>query len=107
MTTQFDPNDPTRFEEMYRDERLSHGLPAATPWDIGGPQPVTVYLSKGTEVVAHQTVGGMSLFHFDVPAGNCVVASISTRAQWSRCCVRVDGPSSRRVHMSVALLPPG
>ncbi len=38
--TQFDPADPTRFEEMYRDERLSHGLPAATPWDIGGPQPV-------------------------------------------------------------------
>ncbi|MGF2952660.1 class I SAM-dependent methyltransferase, partial [Mycobacterium sp. THU-M116] len=32
--------DPTRFEEMYRDERLSNGLPAATPWDIGGPQPV-------------------------------------------------------------------
>ncbi|MGB8387164.1 class I SAM-dependent methyltransferase [Mycobacterium sp.] len=35
-----DPTDPTRFEEMYRDERVSHGLPAATPWDIGGPQPV-------------------------------------------------------------------
>jgi hypothetical protein len=32
--------DPTRFEEMYRDDRLSHRLPAATPWDIGGPQPV-------------------------------------------------------------------
>src|SRR6201996_3925077 len=31
---------PSRFEEMYRDQRLSHGLPAATPWDIGGPQPV-------------------------------------------------------------------
>jgi SAM-dependent methyltransferase len=40
MTSQFDPTDPTRFEEMYRDDRLSHGLPAATPWDIGGPQPV-------------------------------------------------------------------
>lgn len=39
MTT-FDPTDPTRFEEMYRDDRLSNGLPAATPWDIGGPQPV-------------------------------------------------------------------
>jgi len=35
-----DSTDPTRFEEMYRDERMSHGLPAATPWDIGGPQPV-------------------------------------------------------------------
>ncbi len=40
MTTHFDPTDPGRFEEMYRDDRLSHGLPAATPWDIGGPQPV-------------------------------------------------------------------
>jgi len=38
--TQPDPTDPTRFEEMYRDERVAHGLPAATPWDIGGPQPV-------------------------------------------------------------------
>ncbi|GFG76305.1 class I SAM-dependent methyltransferase [Mycobacterium botniense] len=36
--------DFTRFEEMYRDERLLHGLPAATPWDIGGPQPVVQQL---------------------------------------------------------------
>jgi SAM-dependent methyltransferase len=34
------PVDPNRFEEMYRDDRTAHGLPAATPWDIGGPQPV-------------------------------------------------------------------
>ncbi|KZS59229.1 MAG: class I SAM-dependent methyltransferase [Mycobacterium pseudokansasii] len=38
--TEPDPADPTRFEEMYRDDRVAHGLPAATPWDIGGPQPV-------------------------------------------------------------------
>ncbi|GBG35851.1 class I SAM-dependent methyltransferase [Mycobacterium montefiorense] len=44
MTTQFDPNDPTRFEQMYRDDQTSHGLPAATPWDIGGPQPVVQQL---------------------------------------------------------------
>src|SRR6201997_4000865 len=44
MTAQFDPTDPTRFEEMYRDDRLSHGLPTATPWDIGGPQPVVQQL---------------------------------------------------------------
>ena len=44
MTAAFDPTDPTRFEEMYRDERTSHGLPAATPWDIGGPQPVVQQL---------------------------------------------------------------
>jgi SAM-dependent methyltransferase len=39
-----DPADPTRFEEMYRDDRRSHGLPTATPWDIGGPQPVVQQL---------------------------------------------------------------
>jgi SAM-dependent methyltransferase len=44
MTTQFDPTDHTRFEQMYRDDRLSNGLPAATPWDIGGPQPVVQQL---------------------------------------------------------------
>lgn len=44
MTAQFDPADPTRFEEMYRDDRVAHGLPAATPWDIGGPQPVVQQL---------------------------------------------------------------
>ncbi|MDT5350506.1 MAG: hypothetical protein QOH91_3793 [Mycobacterium sp.] len=44
MTTQFDPTDPTRFEEMYRDDRVANGLPAATPWDIGGPQPVVQQL---------------------------------------------------------------
>jgi SAM-dependent methyltransferase len=38
------PVDPARFEEMYRDQRLSHGLPTATPWDIGGPQPVVQQL---------------------------------------------------------------
>ncbi|MGH3958509.1 class I SAM-dependent methyltransferase [Mycobacterium sp.] len=41
MTT---PVDPSRFEEMYRDDRISHGLPIATPWDIGGPQPVVQQL---------------------------------------------------------------
>jgi SAM-dependent methyltransferase len=38
------PVDPSRFEEMYRDDRTSHGLPTATPWDIGGPQPVVQQL---------------------------------------------------------------
>jgi SAM-dependent methyltransferase len=38
------PVDPSRFEDMYRDERTSHGLPTATPWDIGGPQPVVQQL---------------------------------------------------------------
>ncbi|WP_134427678.1 class I SAM-dependent methyltransferase [Mycobacterium ulcerans] len=39
-----DPTDPTRFEEMYRDQRVAHGLSAATPWDIGDPQPVVEQL---------------------------------------------------------------
>src|SRR3954462_11566207 len=38
------PVDPNHFEEMYRDDRTAHGLPAATPWDIGGPQPVVQQL---------------------------------------------------------------
>lgn len=33
-----------RFEEMYRDDRTAHGLPAGTPWDIGGPQRVVQQL---------------------------------------------------------------
>ena len=41
MTARVDPNC---FEELYRDERTAHGLPAATPWDIGGPQPVVQQL---------------------------------------------------------------
>jgi SAM-dependent methyltransferase len=36
--------DPSRYETMYRDEQLVHGLPAATPWDIGGPQQVVQQL---------------------------------------------------------------
>ena len=39
-----DVTDPSRFEEMYRDDRTSNGLPAAPPWDIGGPQPVVQQL---------------------------------------------------------------
>ncbi|ORA15918.1 class I SAM-dependent methyltransferase [Mycobacterium asiaticum] len=39
-----DPRDPARFEDNYLDQRLAHGLPAATPWDIGGPQPVVQQL---------------------------------------------------------------
>src|ERR1700759_5870665 len=38
------PVDPNRFEERYCDDRTAHGLPAATPWDIGGPQPVVQQL---------------------------------------------------------------
>ena len=36
--------DPHRYEKMYRDEQVAQGLPAATPWDIGGPQQVVKQL---------------------------------------------------------------
>jgi SAM-dependent methyltransferase len=36
--------DRPDFDELYRDERLAEGLPALTPWDIGGPQPVVQHL---------------------------------------------------------------
>ena len=36
--------DPNRYEKMYRDQQVAQGLPAATPWDIGGPQQVVKQL---------------------------------------------------------------
>lgn len=63
------PEDTTRhFEEMYRDERTAHGLPAATPWDIGGPQPaiqqlVAVGAVKG-EVLDPGTGPGHHAIHY-------------------------------------------
>jgi SAM-dependent methyltransferase len=36
--------DPLRYETMYRDQQSSNGLPATTPWDIGGPQQVVKQL---------------------------------------------------------------
>ena len=55
-------------EEMYRDDRTTHGLPAATPWDIGGPQPVVQKLValgaiKG-EVVDPGTGPGHHAIHY-------------------------------------------
>jgi len=32
------------FDELYRDDQSVDGLPALTPWDIGGPQPVVEQL---------------------------------------------------------------
>jgi SAM-dependent methyltransferase len=39
-------NDAERydFDDLCRDERMVGGLPAMTPWDIGGPQPVVQQL---------------------------------------------------------------
>jgi hypothetical protein len=36
--------DRSLYETMYREGQLSQGLPAATPWDIGGPQQVVQQL---------------------------------------------------------------
>lgn len=62
------PQESDRFEEMYRDERTAHGLPAATPWDIGGPQPVVQQLAalgvlKG-EVLDPGTGPGHHAIHY-------------------------------------------
>jgi SAM-dependent methyltransferase len=32
-------DDAERFEQIYRADQTARGLPASTPWDIGGPQP--------------------------------------------------------------------
>lgn len=33
------------YEQMYRDQQVAPGLPAATPWDIGDPQQVVAGVS--------------------------------------------------------------
>jgi SAM-dependent methyltransferase len=60
--------DSSRYETMYRNEQFSHGLPAATPWDIGGPQQVVQQLVavgaiKG-EVLDPGTGPGHHAIHF-------------------------------------------
>jgi SAM-dependent methyltransferase len=60
--------DPSRYETMYRDQLSAHGLPAATPWDIGGPQQVVQQLVavgavKG-EVLDPGTGPGHHAIHF-------------------------------------------
>jgi SAM-dependent methyltransferase len=60
--------DPRRYEDMYRDEQSSDGLPVATPWDIGGPQQVVQQLValgavKG-EVLDPGTGPGHHAIHF-------------------------------------------
>jgi SAM-dependent methyltransferase len=47
-------NQPS-YTQMYRDNRISGGLPAATPWDIGRPQPVV------EKLVAHGAIRGKVL----------------------------------------------
>jgi SAM-dependent methyltransferase len=41
MTNELEQPD---FDALYRDERSLEGLPAVTPWDIGGPQPIVQQL---------------------------------------------------------------
>lgn len=39
MSSSTAADDAERFEEIYRADQTARGLPASTPWDIGGPQP--------------------------------------------------------------------
>lgn len=60
--------DAERFEQIYRDDRTAQGLPASTPWDIGGPQPavrrlVALGAIKG-EVLDPGTGPGHHAIHF-------------------------------------------
>lgn len=56
------------FDELYRDERSVDGLPALTPWDIGGPQPVVqqlvAYGALRGEVLDPGTGPGHHAIHF-------------------------------------------
>lgn len=60
--------DGERFDAMYRDTRLSYGLPSATPWDIGGPQPAVERLvalgAIGGSVLDPGTGPGHHAIHF-------------------------------------------
>jgi hypothetical protein len=53
------------------------GDPCVGPYSPTGYQklPVTVYLTRGSRPVAHQTVEGTHTYRFVVPAGHYVVAT--------------------------------
>ncbi|HLR99324.1 class I SAM-dependent methyltransferase [Mycolicibacillus parakoreensis] len=65
MTTA--PADPHQFDERYRDAHTAHGLPSATPWDVGGPQPAVLRLAAlgaiGGEVLDQGTGPGYHAIH--------------------------------------------
>jgi SAM-dependent methyltransferase len=56
------------FDELYHDDRSADGLPALTPWDIGGPQPVVqqlvAYGALRGEVLDPGTGPGHHAIHF-------------------------------------------
>lgn len=54
------------FDQLYRDERSVEGLPALTPWDIGGPQPVV------QQLVAYGAVRGEVLDPGTGPGHNAI-----------------------------------
>jgi len=58
--------DRPDFEQLYRDERSVDGLPALTPWDIGGPQPVV------QQLVAYGAVRGEVLDPGTGPGHNAI-----------------------------------
>jgi SAM-dependent methyltransferase len=58
--------DRPDFDQLYRDERSVDGLPALTPWDIGGPQPVV------QQLVAYGAVRGEVLDPGTGPGHNAI-----------------------------------
>lgn len=59
-------SDQIDFEEMYSDDRVAHGVPSATPWDIGEAQPVI------KKLVAHGVVRGEVLDPGTGPGHNAI-----------------------------------
>ncbi len=75
------------FDELYRDDRSVDGLPALTPWDIGGPQPVVqqlvAYGALRGEVLDPGTGPGHHAIHY-VSKGYATTAIDSSPAAIDR-----------------------
>jgi SAM-dependent methyltransferase len=63
--------DRPDFDQLYRDDRSVNGLPALTPWDIGGPQPVV------QQLVAHGAVRGEVLDPGTGPGHNAIYYALA------------------------------
>ena len=79
-----DATDAERFEKVYSDGDRSRGLPAATPWDIGGPQPavqrlVALGAVKG-EVLDPGTGPGHHAIHFAANGATATGVDVSGTA---------------------------
>jgi SAM-dependent methyltransferase len=59
-------SDQLDFEKLYGDDKVAHGVPAATPWDIGEAQPFV------KQLVAHDVIRGEVLDPGTGPGHNAV-----------------------------------